>query len=292
MYNIRYHIASLVAVFLALALGLVLGGLVVRQGGFDAQQSAIVASLQKDFNKIKRQNTTLKNDLTFEQGYSAQMTNHWIAGRLSGRSVVVITNAKNAAGDAAISAVKDAGGNAAVVTMAKPEFGIADKAVAAQLRSILGTGTDLQTTVPSTLASEWSQPDVARPVTDALQNAGVITITGLSASMGATQVVDVAAFDGKPDALGARRRTGVCRFGDVRARGRNALERYRRCLGRRSSKAFGVRHAGHQRRAFHAGSALHRRRAGLLQCRLQRDGEVSAGANALAALIRARSSRA
>lgn len=202
MYNIRYHIASLVAVFLALALGLVLGGLVVRQGGFDAQQSAIVASLQKDFNKIKRQNTTLKNDLTFEQGYSAQMTNHWIAGRLSGRSVVVITNAKNAAGDAAISAVKDAGGNAAVVTMAKPEFGIADKAVAAQLRSILGTGTDLQTTVPSTLASEWSQPDVARPVTDALQNAGVITITGLSASMGATQVVDVAAFDGKPDALG------------------------------------------------------------------------------------------
>ena len=38
MYNIRYHIASLVAVFLALALGLVLGGLVVRQGGFDKQQ--------------------------------------------------------------------------------------------------------------------------------------------------------------------------------------------------------------------------------------------------------------
>ena len=282
MYNIRYHIASLVAVFLALALGLVLGGLVVRQGGFDAQQSAIVASLQKDFNKIKQQNTTLKNDLTFEQGYSAQMTNHWIAGRLSGRSVVVITNAKNAAGDAAISAVKDAGGNAAVVTMAKPEFGTADKAVAAQLRSILGTSTDLQTAVPSTLASEWSQPDVARPVTDALQNAGVITITGLSASMGATQVVDVAAFDGKPDALGARRRTGVRLSRHVRPRRGNACERNRRRLRSSSAQALGVRHAGHQCRPVHAGRALHRWRAGLLQRRLQCDGEVPAGACAVA----------
>ena len=70
MYNIRYHIASLVAVFLALALGLVLGGLVVRQGGFDQQQSAIVSGLQKDFTKLKRQNTTLKSDLAFEKAYA------------------------------------------------------------------------------------------------------------------------------------------------------------------------------------------------------------------------------
>ena len=42
---------------------------------------------------------------------------------------------------------------------------------------------------------------MARPVTDALQTAGAITVTGLPSSIGATQVVDVAAFDGKPDAL-------------------------------------------------------------------------------------------
>ena len=201
MYNIRYHIASLVAVFLALALGLVLGGLVVRQGGFDAQQSAIVTGLQKDFGKLKKQNTALKSDLVFETGYADQMTNHWVAGRLAGRSVLIITTPKNPAGDAAVGAVKDAGGNAAVVSVLKPEFGLADKIMASQLRSILGTSTDLKTTVPSALASEWSRPDVARPVTDVLQKAGAITITGLSASMGATQVVDVATFDGKPDAL-------------------------------------------------------------------------------------------
>ena len=202
MYNIKYHIASLVAVFLALALGLVLGGLVVRQGGFDKQQSAIVSGLQKDFNSIKKQNRTLKSDLTLEKSYSEQMTDAWIAGRLSGRSVLVITStAKGVGGDAAIAAVKGAGGNAAVVTMSKPQFGLADKNVAAAIRSVVGSSTDLATTVASTLASEWSQPDVPRPLTDALQETGVITITGLSASMAATQLVDVAAFDKKPDPL-------------------------------------------------------------------------------------------
>jgi hypothetical protein len=202
VYNIRYHIASLVAVFLALALGLVLGGLVVRQGGFDKQQSAIVAGLQKDFSSLKKQNSSLKGNLAFEKAYATQMTSAWVAGRLNGRTVLVIKNTgKGAAGDAAVAAIKEAGGAAAVVTMSKPRFGLANKSVAAAARSVVGSSTDLNTAVASTLASEWSQPDVARPLSDALQKAGVITVTGLGASSAATQVVDVAAFDGKPDAL-------------------------------------------------------------------------------------------
>jgi len=202
VYNLKYHIASLVAVFLALALGLVLGGLVVRQGGFDQQQSAIVSGLQKQFNSLTKKNTSLKKDLEFENGYSAQMTDAWIAGRLSGRSVLVITStAKGVGGDAASTAVKDAGGNAAVVTVSKPGFGLSDKAVAQAVRSIVGSSTDLANSVASGLATEWSQQDVPRPLTSALQEAGVITVTGLSASMAATQVVDVAAFDKKPDPI-------------------------------------------------------------------------------------------
>jgi hypothetical protein len=202
VYNIRYHIASLVAVFLALALGLVLGGLVVRQGGFDKQQSAIVSGLQKDFNSIKKQNNALKGDLAFEKSYSKQMTDSWIAGRLAGRTVLVIkSTAKGSAGDSAVAAVKDAGGSPAVVTMIKPQFGISSSKVADAVRSVLGSTTDLKTGVASTLASEWSQPDVARPLTEALQKAGAIAVTGLPSSTSATQVIDVAAFDGKPDLL-------------------------------------------------------------------------------------------
>jgi hypothetical protein len=202
VYNIRYHIASLVAVFLALALGLVLGGLVVRQGGFDKQQSAIVSGLQKDFNSLKKNNASLKDSLAFEKAYATQMTGAWVAGRLKDRSVLVITStSKGADGDAAVAAIKEAGGTAVVVKMSKPQFGLADKAVARAAQSVVGTSADLKTAVPSTLASEWSQPDVARPLTEALQKAGAISVTGLAAGTAPAQVVDVAAFDGKPDAL-------------------------------------------------------------------------------------------
>lgn len=202
MYNIKYHIASLVAVFLALALGLVLGGLVVRQGGFDKQQSQIVSGLQKQFDSLKKQNSALKDDLDLEQGYAEQMTDAWVAGRLSGRTVLVITSTvKGVGGDAAITAVRDAGGSAAVVTMSKPRFGLTDKTVAAAVRSVVGSSTDLENGLVSALATEWSQPDIPRPLTAVLQEAGVITVNGLSASMAATQVVDVAAFDKKPDPL-------------------------------------------------------------------------------------------
>ena len=39
MYNLRYHIASLAGVFLALALGLILGGLVVSQARWNGSKA-------------------------------------------------------------------------------------------------------------------------------------------------------------------------------------------------------------------------------------------------------------
>jgi len=202
VYNWRYHIASLVAVFLALALGLVLGGLVVRQGGFDSQQQAIVSGLQKDFAKLKRENTALRSTLGLESAYSTQMTAAWTANRLKGRGVLVITSgAKNEGVSAASDAIKQAGGSAVVVTLSKPAFGLDDSATAGVARSVVGSATDLKTTVASTLVSEWSQPDVPRPLTDALVKAGAISVSGLTASQAATQAVDLAAFGGTPDGL-------------------------------------------------------------------------------------------
>lgn len=202
MYNWRYHIASLVAVFLALALGLVLGGLVVRQGGFDSQQQAIVTGLRNDFAKLKGENTALKASLTTERAYSDQMTSSWASGRLSGQLVLILTTGAKTEGASAVTqAVKSAGGSTAVVTVIKPALGLEDSATAEAARSIVGTPTDLKTTVASTLVSEWSQPSNGRPLTDALVKAGSISVSGLPASQSATHAVDIAAFSRVPDAL-------------------------------------------------------------------------------------------
>ena len=203
MYNVRYHIASLVAVFLALALGLVLGGLVVRQGGFDQQQQALVAGLRKDFDKLKRDNTSLKASLATERAYSGQMTDAWAAGRLAGRAVIVITSgAKGEGAEYATAAIKSAGGTPVVVTVLKTNLGLGESSTASQAASIVGTATPVKSATIAALVGEWTQPLGERPVTDTLVKAGSITVSGLAASTAATEAVDIAAFDGKPDPSG------------------------------------------------------------------------------------------
>jgi hypothetical protein len=202
MYNLRYHIASLVAVFLALAIGLVLGGLVVRQGVFDQQQRALVSSLRSEFNRIKKQNTSLKSSLALENAYAAQMTDAWTAGRLDGRTVVIVTSGASGEGaDAAAKAVKSAGGTAAIATLAKPGFGLSQSVVASAAASALGSATVTPTTeeVARQLAAEWSGASTAHTLTDALVATGQLKLSGLSASTVATMAVDTAAFDDNPD---------------------------------------------------------------------------------------------
>lgn len=202
MFNLRYHIASLAAVFLALALGLVLGGLVVRQGVFDQQQKALVASLQSEFNSLKRQNASLKSSLALENAYATQMTDAWIANRLAGRTVVIVTSGAPSEGaDAAAKAVKSAGGTAAVATLAKPGFGLSQSEVASAAASALGSATVTPNAeeVAKQLVAEWSGASTAHTMTDALVETGQLRLSGLSASTVATMAIATAAFDRNPD---------------------------------------------------------------------------------------------
>lgn len=200
MYNLRYHIASLVAVFLSLALGLVLGGLVVQQGTFDQQQRAIVAGLQRDFSRLNDDNNTLSADNEMLGGFSSQMSDDWTSGRLKGRTVVILTSGEKKEGlQSAIASIQHAGGTAAVVTLTEKDLGLGDPKIEDAARSVIGTSTDLNADVMRALTGEWTQPVATRPLTDALVRAGAITVTGMKPSVGATQALDIAAFDRKPD---------------------------------------------------------------------------------------------
>lgn len=205
MYNLRYHIASLVAVFLALAIGLILGGLVVRGGGLDSQQQALVSSLRSEYNKLKTGNTALKSTLALESGYAKLMTDSWIVGRMSGQTVVVIKGqGQNEGAGEAEAAIKSAGGTVAVVSLTLPEFGLRDSAVASSVASVLGSTSTSPTTsdVAKQLAAEWSTGDTPHALTDALVAAGAVKVDGLTRSTIATMAVDVASMDHDPDPAG------------------------------------------------------------------------------------------
>jgi hypothetical protein len=202
MYNLRYHIASLVAVFLALALGLLLGTIVVERGVLSDQQATLVSGLQKDFDQVRTESAVTKKANDTLTAFTSEIVPRIVDGALTGRTVLVI--AAPDSGDVVAqvtSAVRSAGGRSAVVTFAASGLSLSNAAVSAAAEKALGlaAGSVDETAVVAALAREWTTPGDARVLTKALAAAGGLKITGLATTATADAVAVTAAFDGQPD---------------------------------------------------------------------------------------------
>lgn len=201
MYNLRYHIASLVAVFLALAMGLLLGSIVVERGVLSTQQSTLVAGLQKDFTQIRDESAAVKKSNDQLTAFASEAVPRVVDGALNGRTVLVI--AAPDVGDTVSAVTADvhaAGGRTAVATFSRKGLSLSDPDVAAAAAQALGaTGSVDATTVITALAREWSTAGDPRTLTKALAGAGGLKLTGLASTATVNAVAVSAAFAGVPD---------------------------------------------------------------------------------------------
>lgn len=203
MYNLRYHIASLVSVFFALALGLILGGLIVQQGTFDGQSSALLEGLRDDFAKLREDNSTLEATNEHLGALTTNFVDSWSAGRLTERTIVVVVNAGRQEGLApAREAIEGAAGAVATVTLLEPGLGLEDEELRSVVTSLADDPDQPLESICAQLAAEWLAPDGERPVTTALVDAGIITVTGLEDGTAASGLVTIAAPEGTADAAG------------------------------------------------------------------------------------------
>lgn len=90
MIDMRYHVFSLVAVFLALGIGILLGTTLIERG-LVAEQKAQIASLKKDFGEIKSTNSDLHEQLDAYQNYAAESRPYMVTDMLPGKNYAVVT---------------------------------------------------------------------------------------------------------------------------------------------------------------------------------------------------------
>ena len=98
MISMRYHIVSLAAIFLALALGIVLGATKIS--------SPILTGLQSDKTSLSSQNNTLSTDnsaltarVTSDDNFAGSVANLAVRGTLPNATVVLLTTADADPGD-------------------------------------------------------------------------------------------------------------------------------------------------------------------------------------------------
>jgi len=210
MYNLRYHLASLVAVFLALTVGLVLGSVVAERGTLESQSSTLVEDLQKQFDQIQKENADMRTGLERDRSFAADVIPMLTADALSGKTVAILVNAGRTSGlNATIAAIKQAGGTPLILTFENPELGL-DSEIPPEVPALLGGQFTGQTTAPARrpfinavadAIAEELRTAGERPVLSAFEKSGALAISDETIIARVDAVVVMSAFDDEPDAF-------------------------------------------------------------------------------------------
>ncbi|MCL1890500.1 MAG: copper transporter [Coriobacteriia bacterium] len=175
MYNFRYHLITIVSIFVSLLIGLLLGAAITGSDLVKDTQANMVKDLESRFSEFMNQNddlttqlSALQNRFDVENTLAETHFEAWAHNRLDGRTVVLLVSSADATGEATreINDTLQLSGAATVkITVKKPQFGLQDPEHLAQLEELLGLGGGTLTAemLALRLADEWTYVYAAPP---------------------------------------------------------------------------------------------------------------------------------
>jgi copper transport outer membrane protein MctB len=201
LISFRYHLVSIVAVFLALALGVVVGTTVVNQGIVDDLKRRTNAAVDSS-DKLKTQIAELNSQLEASRSFENIVMPMLIKDQLTGAEVLVVTQQDVSASDvdSVRRALIDGGASVLAEIVVTNRMALSDSTSQAALAGALGT---VNSGAPEQLAKEAARAVGARlangpglapsdDVLSSLDSAGFVVVrgeTGISGIGGGGQAV-------------------------------------------------------------------------------------------------------
>ncbi|HEV3135539.1 MAG TPA: copper transporter [Acidimicrobiia bacterium] len=184
MINFRFHIVSLIAVFLALALGVVMGATVVNRAIVDRLNSRI-DTVEKNANARKTESDQLRGQVGQLNGYIDGTKDYAVAGRLDGTTLAAIAT-RGVDADAVkqtVTLAQQAGARAPGIIWLEGKLALSDADTVRQLGELLGkTGQNAKATrdeawnaIASRVATGGGAATNGRDLLAALADAGFIS---------------------------------------------------------------------------------------------------------------------
>lgn len=186
MISFRFHLVSIVSVFLALALGVLVGTTVVNQG--------VVNEIQRRADSAARRSRDLEQQVAELQGQMGEWNDFagaveplLVEGQLAGTEVVMVTQEGVEAADLerVRRALQDAGGEVVAELVITRRMGLTEESARTELATLVGSAPS---TDPAALAETAAERLAARlsagtavPETDlldGLRTAGFLVIRG------------------------------------------------------------------------------------------------------------------
>jgi hypothetical protein len=189
MIDFRYHLVSIVAVFLALAIGIVLGSTELQGDTIDALRSTSNL-LKSELNATSAQRDSYAAQVGADQQFLQTAEPRLLANELPGMKIVLVT--EPGASSAVISGIKQAAGLAGASVTGEVALQPAFNDLSGATQSSLCTlNTDLASTSQATLATPSDQQ------TGCQADAAQLIATAIVATTTAGQTQGLSAAEGK-----------------------------------------------------------------------------------------------
>lgn len=125
----RYHIASLVAVFFSLFLGILMGSVLFQDDLLVQEQNQIIGDLESKFNDLQQSTELLKDELTLATEKEEWLYNSWeqvreifIGNKLQNHDVVLLTSKSDFNPNRLINLIESAGATVCAQLSLTSEF--------------------------------------------------------------------------------------------------------------------------------------------------------------------------
>lgn len=191
--DVRYHIASLVAVFLALGLGILIGMSMAGNDALTKQQSAMIDQLAATFDSLKAERHELEAQLSLQEArikaddqFARKAMPLLIRDRLFGKQIALIRTTESLgqkSTDELVAALELAGANVTSVTTLTPDLGgVGASSAGAGGSAAAGTGGDDGGSIPlgkylGALAVSVAQ-GISDPTADYLRSRELVRVRG------------------------------------------------------------------------------------------------------------------
>ncbi|PKM80090.1 MAG: hypothetical protein CVU89_15130 [Firmicutes bacterium HGW-Firmicutes-14] len=177
--DFKYHIASLIAVFLALGIGILIGSAVLGNDVNDAivqQQKQMVDNLKKDFDLIRQENkvaqeeiTTYKAALNVGKQLDEQLLPLVTDGKLAGKQIAIIETSNYGFHEDWIDTLKDAGAEITSITSVLEGFNLKDEDARKDIATKLMLDDKSEESVSREIAREMAEAVISAQNMENLQ---------------------------------------------------------------------------------------------------------------------------
>jgi hypothetical protein len=186
LISFRYHLVSIVSVFLALALGVLVGTTVVNQGVIDDLSNRVNSSVERA-EEARKQVGDLQQQLETWGSFASAAEPLLVEDRLTGNDVVIVTQEGVDAGDLerVRRALQDAGGKVVAELVITRRMALTEEAARTELAELVGSS---QSADPVALAEAAAERLASRltagpglpdeDLLDTLRAAGFLVLRG------------------------------------------------------------------------------------------------------------------